>query len=87
MRYWWASQGENYQDVAQTGDLWTCPRANGGHLRSRRFIFDLAPGDLVFHYAEMELRAVSEVTTPWVPSPRPELSWALSGFRSNSPER
>lgn len=72
MRYWWASQGKNYEHVTHTGNLWTCPRENARPLRSRQFIFDLSVDDLVFHYAKMELRAISKVTAPWVDWPRPE---------------
>ncbi|MDN5686203.1 MAG: HNH endonuclease [Brachybacterium sp.] len=72
MRYWWASQGRNYQHAASQRRLWTCPPANGGSLRSRELIKELTPGDLVFHYANKELRVLSEVTASWVPWPRPE---------------
>jgi len=72
MRYWWASQGKNFQHVAHKGNLWTCPRAGGAPLRSRRFIQQLSPGDLVFHYGHGALRALSEVTASAVPFPRPE---------------
>src|SRR5699024_3592752 len=72
MRYWWASQGKNFQHVAHKGNLWTCPRAGGAPLRSRRFIKDLSPGDMVFHYGHGALRALSEVTASAVPFPRPE---------------
>lgn len=72
MRYWWASQGKNYQHVAHKGNLWTCPRAGGAPLRSRRFIQELSPGDVVFHYGQGALRALSEVTASAVPCPRPE---------------
>lgn len=72
MRYWWASQGKNYEHVAHTGNLWTCPRENARPLRSRQFIFDLSPDDLVFHYGNKALRAVSKVTASYVDWPRPE---------------
>src|SRR5699024_8393221 len=72
MRYWWASQGKNYQHVAHTGNLWTCPSASGRSRPDRELIKKLAPGDLVFHYARGELRALSEVTETWVHWQRPE---------------
>lgn len=72
MRYWWASQGKNYEHVAHTGNLWTCPRQNQRPLKSRQFIFDLSPDDLVFHYGNKALRAVSKVTASYVDWPRPE---------------
>lgn len=73
MRYWWASQGKNFQHVAQHGNLWTCPPPTGGRARpDRELIKKLAPGDLVFHYGGRHLRAISEVTADWTPHPRPE---------------
>ena len=48
------------------------PASRWGPLRSRRFIQQLSPGDLVFHYGHGALRALSEVTASAVPFPRPE---------------
>lgn len=71
MRYWWASQGKNFQHVTQSGGLWTCPSATGHARPDRELIQHLATGDLVFHYARTQLRAVSEVAASWVPRQRP----------------
>lgn len=71
MRYWWASQGKNYQHVTQQGGLWTCPSATGHSRPDRELIQQLAAGDLVFHYARKQLRAISEVENSWVPRQRP----------------
>lgn len=83
MRYWWASQGKNYKHVAHTGNLWTCPSASGRSRPDRKLIQELAPGDLVFHYARMELRALSKVTAAWVHWPRPEHYPAKPGERND----
>lgn len=79
MSYWWASQGKNYQHVAHTGNLWTCPSASGRSRPDRELIKVLAPGDLVFHYARSELRALSEVTAAYVHWRRPEHYPAKAG--------
>lgn len=71
MRYWWASQGKNFQHVTHRGGLWTCPSATGHSRPDRELILQLEPGDLVFHYARTQLRAVSEVMASWVPRQRP----------------
>ncbi|GAB3547486.1 hypothetical protein GCM10027404_09660 [Arthrobacter tumbae] len=72
INYWWASQGVNYRTVIPLGTLWTCPRANGRVDIARGLIKSLEPGDIVFHHAESFLRAVSRVSEPWRPWPRPE---------------
>lgn len=66
MKYWWATQGHNYEIAIEQKTLWTCPRAEGAALRdSRSIIFELQPGDIVFHHTKGHLEAVSEVRTSW----------------------
>ncbi|MCC6495696.1 MAG: HNH endonuclease [Propionibacteriaceae bacterium] len=71
MRYWWASQGKNYKHVAQVGDLWTCPASGGRRRVDRELILEIRAGDLVFHYGDEYLRAISEADSSWRPLARP----------------
>lgn len=71
MNYWWASQGRNHTIVIDQGTLWTCRQGNGVVPEARRLLWDLKPGDVVFHYGQLHLRAVSTVTSDCIPFERP----------------
>lgn len=71
MRYWWAMQGDNYQHVTRTGNLWTCPDARGFVRKDRELMNDMTRGDWVFHYGRGNLRAISEVSDSWRHHKRP----------------
>lgn len=76
MRYWYAIQNENYVEVIEEGSLWTCPRPNGVQLEpGRSNIFELLPGDVVFHHANSYLRAVSIVIEEATDFPRGSAYW------------
>lgn len=71
MTFWWANQKENYPDAIAERSLWTCPRPKGRTLdEGRAYIKDLRRGDVVFHYHDKHIRAVSTVTQELVPHPR-----------------
>jgi len=70
--FFWASLGRTYYQTIEHGRLWTGPRRNGSEPVHRRLIKELETGDIVFHYADTELRAISRVSAPWVDAPRPE---------------
>ena len=72
MSFYFANQRTNYEQVIKTKTLWTCPRPNNAPLKeSRRLIKDLCRGDVVFHYKDGALRAVSTVVGEWTDSLRP----------------
>ena len=71
MRYWWVAQGDNFQHVARTGNLWTCPDARGFVRKDRELMNDMTRGDWVFHYGRGYLRAISEVSGSWRHHKRP----------------
>lgn len=79
MRYWWASQGKNYKHVAQVGDLWTCQASGGRRRVDRELILEIRAGDLVFHYGDEYLRAISEADSSWRPLVRPPYYPRLPG--------
>lgn len=75
MTFWWASQSKNYRVAIPQGTLWSCPvlRADGilTQRRDRAALKDMRRDEIVFHYADGFLRAVSRVTAPFVDAPRP----------------
>ncbi|WP_320537691.1 hypothetical protein [Pseudarthrobacter sp. IC2-21] len=71
--YWWASQGENYSTVIQQGSLWAPHfRVDGrpGH-DDWQALHRMMPGDVVFHYAAQQFKAISLVVAAGVESDRP----------------
>lgn len=70
-QYWWVSQGYNHDLAIEQGTLWSLPK-KGRVLPDRQLLLEMQPGDVVLHYADQYLRAVSVVSKPWRPSPRPE---------------
>jgi hypothetical protein len=71
MRYWWASQGRNYATAIAQGSLWTSPWPDGTIRTDRILIKSIRVGDVVFHYEDKAVRAVSRVVSEWVPAARP----------------
>lgn len=75
MNYWWANQGNNFSVAIEQRTLWTCPRADGRRTPDRECIKDMQTDDIVFHYAQGEIRAVSRVTHDWRPARRPAVGY------------
>ncbi|MEC4613816.1 protein NO VEIN domain-containing protein [Tsukamurella tyrosinosolvens] len=75
MAYWWANQGNNFAVAIEQRTLWTCPRADGRRTPDRECIKDMQTDDIVFHYAQGEIRAVSRVTQDWRPARRPAIGY------------
>ncbi|MFD1846765.1 hypothetical protein [Arthrobacter flavus] len=71
MEYYFANQATNYEQVILSKTLWTCPRPERKIDEARRLIHDLRRGDVILHYKDGALRAVSTVTVPAVAHPRP----------------
>lgn len=72
MKYWYAMQGDNFKVAIEQNALWTCPRGENMPLKeTRSIIFEMRPGDVVFHHAKGCLRAVSRVTASHVEFQRP----------------
>lgn len=71
--YWWVSQGNNYSTVIEQGSLWAPDlRADRqpGH-EDWQALHRMQPGDVVFHYASQQFRALSMVAVPGVEADRP----------------
>ena len=70
-QFWWVSQGYNFDIAIQQQTLWSLPK-KGRDLPDRRLLKEMRKGDVVLHYADQYLRAVSVVRKPWRPASRPE---------------
>ncbi|MDQ0692155.1 hypothetical protein [Arthrobacter sp. W4I7] len=71
--HWWVSQGENYSTVIEQGSLWAPHlRVDGkpGH-EDWQALHRMLPGDVVFHYAAQQFKAISLVVAAGVESDRP----------------
>jgi len=79
---WWVNQGTTYAAAKESGSIWA-PRVTGGgttvghHVSVGR----LRPGDVVFHYANSAVRAVSRVTESAVSATRPYEQYAADADR------
>ncbi|MEV8212523.1 hypothetical protein [Leifsonia sp. NPDC077715] len=70
--YWWVVQGANYRDERDRGILWAPYLNKNGHRKSHwSSMGRVSVGDIVVHYADLHVRAVSRVTQAAEPSPRP----------------
>jgi hypothetical protein len=72
MRFWWASQNQTYRQETEGGYLWS-PKRNkgGGYNPFYEFMRELAPGDIVFSFADTWIRKVGIVQGYCHESPRP----------------
>jgi hypothetical protein len=62
---WWANNGANLPEILDHGILWSCPKSDGVIPIDRAALGLLRRGDLVLHYDEQRVRAVSTVTDQW----------------------
>lgn len=72
MRFWWASQNQTYRQETEGGYLWSPKRNKDGGLNPfYEFMRELAPGDLVFSFADTWIRKVGIVQGYCHECPRP----------------
>jgi hypothetical protein len=85
MRYWWFNQNQTYRHEVQGGYLWSPKRnANGARNPFYESMREVAPGDLIFSFAETRILVVGVAQSYCWKSPKPEeLVFAEGG---NSPK-
>lgn len=72
MRHWWVNQNQTYRHEVPGGYLWSPKRnANGGRNQFYDFMRDVAPGDVVFSFADTFIRAVGIVASNAYEAPKP----------------
>src|SRR6266446_4119626 len=73
MRYWWVNQNQTYRYEVQGGYLWSPKRnANGARNPFYESMREVAPGDLIFSFADTRILAVGVAQSYCWESPRPE---------------
>lgn len=75
MRYWWASQSRNWRTVIGEGTLWAPTSSRHGPLPTHLALRKMEHGDVVFHYGEGAIRAVSRVSETWISARRPDAGY------------
>lgn len=73
MAYWWVNQNQTYRHEIQGGYLWSPKRnANGARNPFYESMREVAPGDLIFSFAETRILAVGIAQSYCWESPKPE---------------
>jgi putative restriction endonuclease len=73
MAYWWVNQNQTYRHEVQGGYLWSPKRnANGARNPFYESMREVAPGDLIFSFAETRILAVGVAQSYCWQSPKPE---------------
>jgi hypothetical protein len=88
VRYWWVNQNQTFRQEISGGYLWSPKRnANGARNPFYEFMREIAPGDLVFSFADTRIIAVGIVGSYCYESPKPSefgevgLNWEAIGWR------
>jgi len=88
MRYWWVNQKQTYRHEVPGGYLWSPKRKKNGHRNPfYEFMREVAPGDVVFSFADSRIKAIGIVASHGYESPKPPefgqvgVHWELIGWR------
>lgn len=90
MRYWWVNQNQTWRDEIRGGYMWSPKRRSDD--RSNRFYENMrgvAPGDVVFSYADTRIIAIGTIQSVAFESPKPAEfgtrgeNWSQVGWRVN----
>ena len=88
MRYWWVNQNQTYRHEVQGGYLWSPKRkANQARNPFYDFMREVAPGDVVFSFADTVIRAIGIAASHAYEAPKPlefgqtGAYWDLIGWR------
>lgn len=87
MRYWWVNQNQTYRHEVPGGYLWSPKtRSDGNSHYFYDTMKEVAPGDLVFSFAETLIKAIGVVQAPSATAAKPTefgqagASWAGEGW-------
>ena len=73
MRYWWVNQNQTYRHEVQGGYLWSPKRnANGARNPFYESMREVAPGDVIFSFADTRILAIGIAQSYCWESPKPE---------------
>jgi len=72
MRYWWVNQNQTYRHEVSGGYLWSPKRkTNGNRNPFYDFMREVAPGDVVFSFAETRIKAIGIARSHCYEAPKP----------------
>lgn len=72
MRYWWVNQNQTYRHEVRGGYLWSPKRkANQARNPFYDFMREVAPGDVVFSFADTVIRAIGIAQSHAYEAPKP----------------
>jgi putative restriction endonuclease len=88
LRYWWVNQNQTYRHEVSGGYLWSPKRkANGERNPFYDFMRQVAPGDVVFSFADTRISAVGIIRSHAYEAPKPlefgraGAYWDMIGWR------
>jgi putative restriction endonuclease len=88
MRYWWVNQNQTYRHEVPGNYLWSPKRkTNGKNNPFYDFMREVAPGDVVFSFADTLVKAIGFVASQGYEVPKPlefgttGAYWELIGWR------
>ena len=87
MRYWWVNQNQTYRQEVGGGYLWSPKRKKGGLNPFYEFMREVAPGDLIFSFAQTRIGVFGIARSFAYEAPKPEefgsagRNWEAIGWR------
>lgn len=86
--YWWVNHKQTYAQEVGGGYLWSpVTRSDGGYNEFYENMKRVRPGDIVFSYADAQIRAVGLCTAPAALMPKPSEfgaagdAWQAEGWK------
>ena len=86
MKFWWVNQGKTFKEEVQAGYLWS-PKVdrNGAFNYSYQTMTLVEPGDLIFSYADSQIKAAGIAQRKSYLGPKPDFgnqgtNWNQSGW-------
>jgi putative restriction endonuclease len=72
MRFWWVNQKQTYRHEVPGGYLWS-PKLKANQVRNPYYDFmrEVAPGDVIFSFADARIRAIGIATSHAYEAPKP----------------
>ena len=88
MRYWWVNQNQTYRHEVAGGYLWSPKRKANGHINPfYEFMREVAPGDVIFSFADTLIRAIGIAKSHCYECPKPlefgsvGMNWEQVGWK------
>ncbi|QBB72166.1 HNH endonuclease [Pseudolysobacter antarcticus] len=88
MRYWWVNQKQTYRHEVPGGYLWSPKlKSNGSRNPFYDFMREVAPGDIVFSFADTFIKAIGIIASHAYEAPKPAefgaagIRWDRIGWR------